>query len=72
MTTQRVFALVLMVIGAILLVMGLNASDSMADQMSNMFTGRVTDTTTWYLVGGAAALIVGLVLVVYPSRRKLT
>jgi drug/metabolite transporter (DMT)-like permease len=71
MTTQRLFGIILVVVGAILLVIGLNASDSIADRMSNFFTGHFTDATTWYLVIGVTALIVGVVLLACRGRRRL-
>jgi len=72
MTTQRILGIVLIVVGAIFLVIGLNASDSVADRMSNFFTGHFTDATTWYLVGGGTALVVGVVVLFFPGRRRLT
>jgi uncharacterized membrane protein YidH (DUF202 family) len=71
MTKRRTLAIILVVIGLILLVVGLKASDSVADQMSELFTGHFTDATTWYLVGGVTALIVGVVLFACRGRRKL-
>jgi hypothetical protein len=53
----------------VLVVAGLNASDSLADRWSNFFTGHYTDTTVWYLVGGGAAAIGGLILVASGRRR---
>lgn len=53
-----------MVIGAILVIVGLNSSNSLADQVSESFTGRFTDKTMWYIIGGAAAAIAGILLLV--------
>jgi len=72
MTTQRILGSARIAVGAILLVIGLNASDSVADRLSNFFTGHFTDATTWYLVGGVTALIVGAVVMFVPGRRRLT
>jgi hypothetical protein len=70
MNPQRLVGLVLLVLGVILLFVGINASDSLADQMSELFRGRFTDRTMWYLVGGAVMAIVGLSLVTVGGRRK--
>ena len=59
MNSQRVFGFVILAVGIILLVVGMNSSHSIADQVSNTFTGRFTQATTWYIVGGIAALIGG-------------
>jgi hypothetical protein len=55
--------MVVLLLGVVLFVIGLNASDSPADRWSNFFTGHFTDTTVWYLVGGVALAAVGLVTV---------
>jgi uncharacterized membrane protein len=70
MNTQRMAGIALLVIGLALVVVGMNASDSLADQWSNFFTGRFTDTTVWYIVGGIAAAVVGLILTLYGPRRS--
>ena len=60
MNTQRIFGIVLVVVGIIALFMGMNASNSIADQVSNTFTGRFTQATTWYIVGGIGLTLLGL------------
>ncbi len=68
MTIQRIAGVVLLVVGIGLLVVGINASESMADQVSHFFTGRFTETTLWYLVGGAALAVTGLSLALFGGR----
>jgi hypothetical protein len=62
MSTTRAFGLVLLVGGIILIIVGLTASRSVADSLSSWFTGHFTRSTMWYLIGGGAAAVVGLVL----------
>ncbi len=62
MSVQRVVGILLLVLGVALFIVGMNASDSIADRWSNFFTGHFTDTTVWYMVAGIAAVIVGLIL----------
>ena len=52
-------AIALVVIGVVLLVMGLSASDSVASDVSRLFTGKPTDRAVWLIIGGLFALIVG-------------
>jgi hypothetical protein len=59
MSPQRIAGLALLVVGLVIFVIGLNASHSFADQLSNTFTGKFTDSTTWYIYGGLAAAIAG-------------
>lgn len=70
MSQKRIAGIVLLVVGAILLIVGMNASHSAADQISNTFTGRFTRETLWYLVGGGAAALFGLLMVVGGARGK--
>ena len=70
MSPQRIVGIVLVIVGVIVLVMGVNASHSAADQLSNTFAGRFTQTTTWYILGGIAAAIFGLLLAVFGARGK--
>ncbi len=62
MSVQRVVGIVLLVLGVALFIVGMNASDSIADRWSNFFTGHFTDTTVWYMVAGIASVIVGLIV----------
>ena len=72
MNVQRVFGIVLLVVGAILLIVGMNASDSVADRWSNFFTGHFTDATVWYIIGGVASAIGGLMLIMFGGRKATT
>ena len=70
MSPQRMVGAVLLVVGVILLISGMNASHSLADQMSNTFTGRFTEGTTWYILGGIALALVGLFVALIGGRGK--
>src|SRR5205823_2805091 len=70
MSQQGIVGIVLLVIGAVVLMVGMNASHSVADQISNTFTGRFTRETAWYIIGGGAAALFGLLLVVNGVRGK--
>ncbi len=56
---NKILSLALLVGGIILIVYGLNASDSVGSSFSRMFTGSPTDKTIWLLVGGIVAAAVG-------------
>ena len=68
MSTKRMAGVILLVAGIVLFVVGMNASDSLADRFSNFFTGHFTETTVWYMVGGVAAAVVGLILMGMGGR----
>ena len=71
MNAQLSAGVVLLVVGAVLLIVGMSASNSVADQVSNTLTGRFTQATTWYIVGGVASAVLGLFLVLLNLRRKM-
>jgi uncharacterized membrane protein HdeD (DUF308 family) len=59
----------LLVVGIALIIYGFNASDSVSSGVSRAFTGAPTNKTLWFLLGGAAAAIVGAVLTFRPSGK---
>ena len=69
MNPQRIGGIVLLVVGLTLFIVGMNASHSVADRWSNFFTGHFTDATVWYILGGVAAAVTGLLLVVIGARK---
>jgi len=48
-----------LVVGVILLYFGWQSSQSLGDQLTEAVTGRFTDNTMWFIIGGAAAVIAG-------------
>lgn len=50
----------LLAVGVILIVLGINASESFSSDVSRAFTGSPTDKAMWLLIGGVAAAVVGL------------
>jgi len=66
---QRFVGILLLVAGVVLFVVGMKATDSLTDRMSRFFTGHVTDTTVWYLIGGVAAVVCGLLLTTVSGSR---
>lgn len=68
MTSHRILAVVLLVVGSILLFFAYQSSQSLGDQVSEAVTGRFTDATTWYLILGAASVVAGAVMLI--SRRN--
>ncbi len=56
-------------VGVVLIVYGINASNSVGSDLSRTFTGAPTNKTLWLLIGGVAAAIVGATLTFTGSRR---
>lgn len=62
MGSGKIIGVVLLVVGVLLLFFGWQSSESVGDQITETFTGRFTDETMWYLIGGAAAVVAGAFL----------
>jgi hypothetical protein len=69
MNPMRMGGTVLLTTGVVLFIIGMNASHSPADRWTNFFTGHLTDATAWYIVGGAASAVIGLLLVLFAGRK---
>lgn len=62
MGVSRLLGIILLVVGIIVLLFGFNASQSLGDQVTETLTGRFTDETMWYIIGGTVAIVVGSLL----------
>jgi hypothetical protein len=69
MTMYRGIGIALAIAGIVFLVMGLGATDSAVERISETLTGKYTDQTVWYIAGGLAALIGGSVLALTARTR---
>jgi hypothetical protein len=56
---NKLVSLALLIGGIVLIIYGLNASDSLGSSLSRFFTGNPTDRTIWLLLGGIVATGVG-------------
>lgn len=68
MSTAKLAGLVLVVVGGILLYFGYSATESALESVTETVTGRFSDRTTMYLVGGAACAVVGAGLLLFGKR----
>jgi len=68
MSTTKLAALVLIVVGGGLLYFGYSASESALESVTETMTGRYSDGTTMYLIGGAACAVVGAGLLLFGKK----
>jgi uncharacterized membrane protein len=68
MQLKQIVGTVLVVLGVVLLIMGIHATDSFSSQFSNFFTGSPTDHAVWLILGGVAAILAGGMLAMQPFR----
>lgn len=59
MNPVQVLGIAVAVAGVVFLIMGVNATDSPFEHLSETLTGSYTDRTQWYIAGGLAALVGG-------------
>jgi hypothetical protein len=59
---NKALGIVLVVVGVVLIVYGIDASHSVSNNVSKTFTGAPTDKTLWLLLGGIASAIIGAAL----------
>jgi hypothetical protein len=54
--------------GILLIIFGVNASNSFGSDISRFFTGSPTDKAIWMMVGGVVAAVVGLLGLMRGSK----
>ncbi|MDX1633785.1 MAG: DUF3185 family protein [Marinobacter sp.] len=62
MASSKLLGVVLLVVGVGLLYFGYQSTQSIGNQLTETVTGRFTDETMLYLIGGAAATAAGAFL----------
>jgi hypothetical protein len=72
MSATRILGVLLLIAGVVLIIIGVVASRSLADNLSSIFTGRLTEHTMWYIFGGIASAVVGFVLAIGVIGRGKT
>ncbi|MDX2314486.1 MAG: DUF3185 family protein [Gammaproteobacteria bacterium] len=68
MSTTNLAALVLIVVGGGLLYFGYSASGSALESVTESVTGRYSDGTMMYLIGGAVCAVIGAGLLLFGKK----
>jgi hypothetical protein len=68
MSRNRLIGIVILAVGIVLVIFGLNASQAPLDQVSQTVTGRFTQTTMMYLIIGIIAIVGGGLLALSGRR----
>ena len=68
MQVNKILGVILIVAAVALLYFGYVASQGLGEQIHETFTGRFTDSTTWYFVFGIAAGIGGVIMLTVKGR----
>jgi hypothetical protein len=65
---NKAVSLALLAGGIVLIVIGVNATNSFSSDLSRFFTGSPTDKAIWMLIGGILAAVAGLFGTMRSSR----
>lgn len=68
MRPNGILGIVFLCLGIILLIFAWRAANAPVDQVVNTLTGRFTESTMLYIIGGVVALAVGVFLL--AARRR--
>ena len=60
--TNKIIGMALLVLGGVLIYFGINATEAPMEQLAESVTGKYSDETMYYLIGGGISAVLGLVL----------
>ena len=66
---NKIISLALLAGGVVLIIFGVNATNSFSSDVSRFFTGSPTDKAVWMLIGGIVAAVVGLIGTLRGSKQ---
>ena len=66
---NKIVSLALLVGGVVLIIIGVNATNSFSSDVSRFFTGSPTDKAIWMLIGGIVAACIGLAGTLRSSKQ---
>lgn len=66
---NKLISVALLVGGVVLIVLGVNATNSFTSDVSRFFTGSPTDKAVWMLLGGIVAALIGLTGTLRASKQ---
>ena len=67
---NKIVSLALLVGGVVLIIFGVQATDSFSSDVSRFFTGSPTDKAIWMLIGGIVAALAGLTMTLRGARQN--
>jgi len=68
MSARAGIGIVLLIAGLVLLFFGIQSTGAFGEKVVHEFTGRYTDNTMMYLVGGGVVAAVGVVLLLVGRK----
>ena len=65
---NKIISIVLLIGGVMLMIFGVQATNSFGSDVSRFFTGSPTDKAVWMLIAGAIVGVIGVVGVMRGSK----
>lgn len=65
MNAPRLVGLVLLILGIVLLIFGINATHAIGERAVETVTGKYSEGTMWYIVGGIVGIVAGGALLIF-------
>jgi len=56
---MRILGIVILVVGIVVLGFGLNSTQAVGEKVIENLSGRFTENTMWYIIGGIALIVGG-------------
>jgi hypothetical protein len=66
---NKLLSIVLLVGGVVLMILGIQATNSFGSDVSRFFTGSPTDKAIWMVIGGIVASVIGLAGLMRGSKQ---
>jgi hypothetical protein len=67
---NKLLSVALLVGGVVLIILGVQATESFSSDVSRFFTGSPTDKAIWMLIGGIVAALAGLTMTLRGARQN--
>jgi hypothetical protein len=67
---NKTVSLALLVGGVVLIIFGIQATNSFGSDVSRFFTGSPTDKAIWMLIGGIVAAVIGMAGAFWGSKPR--
>jgi hypothetical protein len=67
---QTFVGALIVALGFLLVIHGLNASESISSEISRVFTGSPTEKSLWLLAGGSVAVVLGMAIASVHRKQK--
>jgi uncharacterized membrane protein YidH (DUF202 family) len=67
---NQIASISLVILGVVLVIIGVNATNSFSSDVNRFFTGSPTDKAIWMLIGGVVAVVLGLTIWQRSSKSR--